>query len=73
MRALIAEEPDAIITLCPACGVTLRQDYEDIIGVNITNFTNKIYDISEFIEIHTNYKIKRMDFSVTIMILAIYD
>lgn len=65
IKALMAIEPDAIITLCPACGVTLRQDYEDIINDNISNFTNKVYDISEFIDIHTNYKIKKMDFSVT--------
>lgn len=65
IKALMAEEPDAIITLCPACGVTLRQDYENIIDNNISYFTNKVYDISEFIDIHTNYKINKMDFSVT--------
>lgn len=65
IRALMVEESDAIITLCPACGVTLRQDYEDIIGGSIVNFTNKVYDISEFIDIHINYKVKKSDFSVT--------
>lgn len=65
IRALMSEESDAIITLCPACGVTLRQDYEDIIEGDIVNFTNKVYDISEFIDIHINYKVKKMDFTVT--------
>ncbi len=65
IKALMVEESDAIITLCPACGVTFIQDYENIIGENIDNFTNKVYDISEFIDIHTNYKIKKMDLSVT--------
>ncbi|MGQ9610030.1 MAG: (Fe-S)-binding protein [bacterium] len=65
IKALKVEESDAIITLCPACGTTFIQDYEDIIGDNIDHFTNKIYDISEFIDIHTNYKIEKMDLSVT--------
>ena len=65
IKALMTEDPDAIITLCPACGVTLRQDYENILDNNISHFTNKVYDISEFIDIHTNYKLNKMDFSVT--------
>lgn len=65
LTALKAEEFDAVVILCPACGVTLKSEYEHIVDGNIESFILKVCDISEFIDKFTNYKTDRMNVSVT--------
>jgi glycolate oxidase iron-sulfur subunit len=65
LAALRADEFDAVVTLCPACGVTLKREYEHILGGDIGGFTSKVYDISEFIDKFTDYKTHRADMAVT--------
>jgi glycolate oxidase iron-sulfur subunit len=49
LAALKADEFDAVITLCPACGVTLEREYERILDGDVGELTSKVYDISAFI------------------------
>jgi Fe-S oxidoreductase len=53
-----------VITLCPACGVTLKREYEDILD-DTESLTSKVYDISEFIDKEIDYETHRSDMSVT--------
>ncbi|MEK7805144.1 MAG: (Fe-S)-binding protein, partial [Planctomycetota bacterium] len=41
---------DFIINACATCGRTLKRDYPRILGDRALKFTDKLYDISEFIE-----------------------
>jgi len=63
VKAFKCDDLDAILTLCPACGITLKQDYERL--TDNSNFTLKIYDISEYIAKCTDYNTKKLDISVT--------
>lgn len=65
LKALRAGEFDAVITLCPACGVTLKREYNWMLGGDIEEFTSKVYDISQFIVIFTDYRGHQADISVT--------
>jgi len=65
IKALRYDEFDAVITLCPACGVTLRQEYEHLLGDSVEKFITKVYDISEFIAKFIEIPSQRMDVSVT--------
>lgn len=65
MESLKYKDFDAIITLCPACGVTLKQEYERIIDDDIEEFTSKVLDISEFIDKYTDYQTQKSDMSIT--------
>ena len=65
LAALRADEFDAVVTLCPACGVTLKREYEHILGGDVGGFTSKVYDISEFISKFTDYRTLQADIAVT--------
>jgi len=65
LATLRADEFDAVVTLCPACGVILKREYEHILGSDIVGFISKICDISEFIHKVINYRDHRMDMAVT--------
>lgn len=65
LTALKADEFDAIITLCPACGVTLAREYEGILGHDVDDFAGKVYDISQFIDKFTDYETRPTDMTVT--------
>ena len=65
VKASRYEEFDAVITLCPACGVTLRQEYKRMLGDSDAGFISKIYDVSEFIAKFTDYPSRQVDASVT--------
>ena len=65
VKALKYEDFDAVVTLCPACGVTLKQEYERILGDGAEKFISKVYDVSEFIAKFTDYPSQQMDASVT--------
>ncbi len=65
IESLKYEDFEAIITLCPACSVTMKQEYEKIIDDDIREFVSKIFDISEFIDKLCDYSIKKNDISVT--------
>jgi glycolate oxidase iron-sulfur subunit len=56
IKAMRAKEVDAVVTLCPACGVTFSQEYQRILDEDIGEFTSKLYDISSFIEKFTNFQ-----------------
>jgi glycolate oxidase iron-sulfur subunit len=40
--ALKADEFDAVVTLCPACGVTFKREYERILGSDVEGFSSKV-------------------------------
>lgn len=62
VTALRYPEYDAILTLCPACGVTLRKDYKyNCFG----DFSSKIYDISELIAKFSEIGGGKLDTTVT--------
>jgi len=65
LAALRAHEFDAVVTLCPACGVTLKREYGHILGGDVGEFISKIYDISEFIDKVTDHRNHRTDMAVT--------
>jgi len=65
LAALRADEFDAVVTLCPACGVTLKREYEHIIGSDIESFVSKVCDISEFIAKLGDYEPYWTDMVVT--------
>ncbi len=65
VAALKADDFDAVVTLCPTCGVTLKREYERILGDDAGDFASKVYDISEFIDKFIDYETHRMDTSVT--------
>jgi glycolate oxidase iron-sulfur subunit len=54
---------DAVLTLCPACGITLKQDYERLLGAS--DWTSKIYDVSEYIAKFCDYNSQKTNMSVT--------
>lgn len=56
---------DFIITACATCGRTLKRDYLRILGDRCLKFTDKVYDISEFIEKYFPYKTKPLDTKTT--------
>lgn len=49
LEAMKADDVDAVITMCPACGVTLTKEYEGLLNKELTEFKLKVYDISSFI------------------------
>ncbi len=65
MRALKADEFDAVVTLCPACGVTFKREYERILGSDVEGFSAKVYDVSEFIGKFLDYETHQIDAAVT--------
>jgi glycolate oxidase iron-sulfur subunit len=56
---------DFIINACATCGRTLKRDYLHILGDRALPFTNKIYDISEFIEKYFSYETKTLSTKIT--------
>lgn len=56
---------DFIITACATCGRTLKKDYPQILGDRFLKFSDKLYDISEFIEKYFTYEIKSLDKKIT--------
>jgi len=68
ISALRSDEFDAVITLCPACGVTMKSEYSQLLNEDIGNFVSKVCDASEFIYKSTDYMSrsnKPSDVSVT--------
>jgi len=50
IRAFAELDVDAIITACGSCGLTLKNEWRDLLGVPVPDeFTRKVYDISEFL------------------------
>lgn len=56
---------DFIITACATCGRTLKRDYPQILGDRTLKFSDKLYDISEFIEKYFTYETKSLDTKIT--------
>ncbi|KAA0245734.1 MAG: (Fe-S)-binding protein [Candidatus Brocadia sp. AMX2] len=56
---------DFIITACATCGRTLKRDYPHILGNRALKFTDKLYDISEFIEKYFTYETKTLNTKIT--------
>ncbi len=56
---------DFIITACATCGRTLKRDYHRILGDHSLKFTDKVYDISEFIEKYFPYATKPLNTKIT--------
>jgi len=65
VKALKANEFDAVITLCPAGGAMLKNEYESILGDSVSDFASKVYDISEFIDKFIDYESHRTEMTVT--------
>ncbi len=65
MMALKSDEFDAVVTLCPACGVTFKREYERILGSDVEGFSAKVYDVSEFIGKFVDYGTHQIDATVT--------
>ncbi|MDE1889977.1 MAG: (Fe-S)-binding protein [Planctomycetota bacterium] len=56
---------DFVITACATCGRTLKRDYPRILGDHALKFTDKLYDISEFIEKYFQYETKALNTKIT--------
>lgn len=56
---------DFIINACATCGRTLKMDYPRILGDRALKFTDKLYDISEFIEKFFAYETKTLNTKIT--------
>jgi glycolate oxidase iron-sulfur subunit len=56
---------DFVINACATCGRTLKRDYPRILGDRCLKFTNKLYDISEFIEKYCTYEAKSLNTKIT--------
>ena len=56
---------DFIVNACATCGRTLKRDYRQILGARSLKFTQKIYDVSEFIEKHFKYETKPLNTKIT--------
>ncbi len=56
---------DFIVNACATCGRTLKKDYPRILGDRALRFTDKIYDISEFIEKFFAYETKALNTRIT--------
>ena len=56
---------DFIINACATCGRTLKRDYPRILGDRALKFTDKLYDISEFIEKFFAYETKTLNTKIT--------
>ncbi len=63
IKAFKYDDLDAILTICPACGITLKQEYNRL--VNDSDLKTKVYDISEYIAKFTSYNTRKLDISVT--------
>ena len=56
---------DFIINACATCGRALKRDYPRILGNRALKFTNKLCDISEFIEKFFAYETKALNTKIT--------
>lgn len=56
---------DFIINACATCGRTLKKDYPRILDDRASKFTEKLYDISEFIEKYLPYETKALNTKIT--------
>lgn len=56
---------DFIVNACATCGRTLKRDYQHILGDRSLKFSEKIYDISEFIEKYFHYETKPLNTRIT--------
>ena len=67
IKALKADEFDAVVTICPACGVTMKNEYGRLLGDDIGDFASKLLDISSFISRFTDFNLfeSKNDISVT--------
>lgn len=50
LRLFSKLDVDAVITACGSCGIALRREWRDLLGLRVPEeFTGKVYDISEFL------------------------
>ncbi len=56
---------DFVVNACATCGRTLKKDYPRILGDRALKFTEKLYDISEFIEKYFQYETKTLNTKIT--------
>lgn len=56
---------DAIVAACGSCTKSLKSDYLHVLEDSWIEMSNKVYDISEFIEKFSDYKTKPIDKKVT--------
>jgi glycolate oxidase iron-sulfur subunit len=65
LAALKPGEFDAVITLCPTGGVTLKHEYKHMLGDDAGVLSSKVHDISGFIDKFIDYEAHQMDMSAT--------
>ena len=65
LAALRPDEFDAVVTLCPVGGVTLKHEYKRILGDDAEVLGSKVHDISGFIDKFIDYEAHQMDATVT--------
>ncbi len=66
-NARVFEEADVdfIITACATCGRTLKKDYRQILRGRFSKFSDKLYDVSEFIEKYFTYETVSRETKIT--------
>ncbi|HHT9153228.1 MAG TPA: (Fe-S)-binding protein, partial [Candidatus Hypogeohydataceae bacterium YC40] len=60
-----AEKLDAIVTACSTCLLTIKRDYLRLLGESWRPMTEKMYDISVFLEKFTQYQPEHIDTTIT--------
>lgn len=60
-----AEKLDAIVTACSTCLLTIKREYLRLLGEPWRPMTEKMYDISVFLEKFTQYRPEPLDTTVT--------
>lgn len=60
-----AEKFDAIVTACGTCLLTIKREYLKLLGESWRPMTEKMYDISVFLEKFTQYHPQPLDTTVT--------
>lgn len=65
VRVFEEADVDFIVTACATCGRTLKKDYPRILGDRSLKFSDKLYDISEFIEKYFAYETRPLDTKTT--------
>ena len=65
MKVFTEANVDFIITACATCGRTLKKDYPRILGDRSLKFTDKIYDVSEFIAKYFKYETTSLNTKIT--------
>lgn len=65
IKAFEEARVDFVVTACATCGRTLKKDYPQIVGNRSLKFTDKVYDIIEFIEKYFSLDIKPLTTKIT--------